>query len=316
MWAMWRRSGGTSGWWSGWRPGWGWRWRFRAACRPPRRRRGGRCRARRWPASARSRWSTAPARRSGPPRGRARCREGPVGRWPPAVRSRSSSRIAGMRGCGVGLGVALTVDAAVVRPAIAAGCISAGGGVRSRRRWPSTTWTPSITSTSTTCRWSTARICRCTSPSRTARPRIGSPPTVASGVLGARTTSDARWRCRSTAAAGWSPAFRRVHGFTRPLLLQRPLRQGVFAGEHLADQLRARLQTGGALRLFVVRRRRDERVHLCRGMRLPNNFRSDAARDRRPAGLTHQRRSQPPGPSRRWQRHCGGPPASFHFTHN
>ena len=60
-----------------------------------------------------------------------------------------------------------------------------------------------------------------------------------------------------------------------------PFAGALLAGEDLAGRLRQGLQAGRALRLLVVRRRRDQRLHLQGQLRLPDHLRGDAAGPRR-----------------------------------
>ena len=97
--------------------------------------------------------------------------------------------------------------------------------------------------------------------------------------------ASARRRCRCTAGG----TRRRLHLAVcalrhRPLLLPRPVRAGLQPRPDLAGRLRHRLQAGRALRLLLVGRRRHQRLHLHRRLRLPDRLRRDAAGDGGPPG--------------------------------
>ena len=218
MWAMWRRSGGTSGWWSGWRPGWGWRWRFRAACRPPRRRRG------RWPVSRsalagertltlvnRTRETIWPAAWPGSVSGRTGWTLAAGSSVSIVVPDRWNARLWGRTGCRFDAWTRRLSDRRL-RRAVSVPGVGSDPGDAGRVRH-GLLRSPRLLRRVDGRRLESADV-------HHHRARQDQESDLRQRLrAGCRVhvqRSDARWRCRSTAAAGSSPAFRRVHGFTPP----------------------------------------------------------------------------------------------------
>ena len=138
---------------------------------------------------------------------------GQVGRCPPAARFRSrvpdrwNARLWGRTGC------RFTAAAAIARPATATGCYQCRG-------WgeiPATLAEYDMDSWDHLDFYDVSMVDGSNLPMyitiARGRPGTGSRRTGASGAPAAHRRSDARRRCRSTAAGGSSPASRRAHGF-------------------------------------------------------------------------------------------------------